>query len=449
MHRTHQTLTASSIALFAGFALSPCAVAQHQTAQNAPPLPARIAQTGPISNAENGLPPALDAVTPAPHDGPVVQLALLLDTSNSMDGLIDQARAELWTVINRLQGLQHGSGDVQFQVALYQYGNDRLESADGFVQMRTPFTTDLDVLSEQLFALTTDGGSEYCGWVIGDATNELAWSEPSNADGAPPVLRMIVVAGNEPFSQGTVAYSETIGSASSKGIRVHTVFCGNDAEGVSTYWSDGASIGEGFYFSIDQDESVRFRTQYDDAILQGNTRLNSTFYNFNAQGRVGLARQLSMDMANEAQSDEQMVQRAASKASGFYGNAHWDIVDAHDKGTLKEEDIEPEALPEEWRDLEFDELVEQLELKLEERQKIQEEIRELFEKREQEVAQQREEMGVVTLGMALSSAIIDQAREQGFSHADDEKFEEFDPVSPDGIMPPEMPLGESEPDAQP
>jgi hypothetical protein len=29
-----------------------------------------------------------------------VQIALLLDTSNSMDGLIDQARSQLWRVVN-------------------------------------------------------------------------------------------------------------------------------------------------------------------------------------------------------------------------------------------------------------------------------------------------------------------------------------------------------------
>ena len=29
-----------------------------------------------------------------------IQIALLLDTSNSMDGLIDQAKSQLWSVVN-------------------------------------------------------------------------------------------------------------------------------------------------------------------------------------------------------------------------------------------------------------------------------------------------------------------------------------------------------------
>src|SRR5205823_3642790 len=31
---------------------------------------------------------------------PVVQLAILLDTSNSMDGLIAQAKTQLWNIVN-------------------------------------------------------------------------------------------------------------------------------------------------------------------------------------------------------------------------------------------------------------------------------------------------------------------------------------------------------------
>ncbi|RPI65426.1 MAG: hypothetical protein EHM44_00590, partial [Ignavibacteriales bacterium] len=31
-----------------------------------------------------------------------IQLALLLDTSNSMDGLIDQAKSQLWKIVNEL-----------------------------------------------------------------------------------------------------------------------------------------------------------------------------------------------------------------------------------------------------------------------------------------------------------------------------------------------------------
>jgi len=36
---------------------------------------------------------------------PVVQIALLLDTSNSMDGLIHQAQTQLWKIVNEMARL--------------------------------------------------------------------------------------------------------------------------------------------------------------------------------------------------------------------------------------------------------------------------------------------------------------------------------------------------------
>jgi len=36
------------------------------------------------------------------NDDALIQMAILLDTSNSMDGLIDQAKSQLWKIVNEL-----------------------------------------------------------------------------------------------------------------------------------------------------------------------------------------------------------------------------------------------------------------------------------------------------------------------------------------------------------
>ena len=41
-----------------------------------------------------------------------IMLALLLDTSNSMDGLIDQAKSQLWKIVNELAAAKCGDGCV-------------------------------------------------------------------------------------------------------------------------------------------------------------------------------------------------------------------------------------------------------------------------------------------------------------------------------------------------
>ena len=128
-------------------------------------------------------------------------LALLLDTSNSMDGLIDQAKSQLWKVVNELAAAKCTDGTrPNIKIALYEYGNDGLSSAEGYIRLVSALTTDLDVISEKLFALTTNGGNEYCGHVIKKSLTQLEWST-SEAD-----LKMIFIAGNEPFTQGEVPY---------------------------------------------------------------------------------------------------------------------------------------------------------------------------------------------------------------------------------------------------
>src|SRR5687768_17608095 len=145
---------------------------------------------GPIGAAEAKDPPR----------SPSIQIALLLDTSNSMDGLIDQAKSQLWSVVNEFIRAKRDGRPPALEVALYEYGNNGLPAQEGFVRLVVPMTDDLDTVSEKLFALKTNGGEEYCGQVIRDAVGQLTWSRSSD------VYKAIFIAGNEPFTQGTVDY---------------------------------------------------------------------------------------------------------------------------------------------------------------------------------------------------------------------------------------------------
>jgi hypothetical protein len=105
-----------------------------------------------------------------------IKVALLLDTSNSMDGLIEQAKSQLWTLVEELAKAKCDDQKPQVEIALYEYGNDRLSPREGYIRMVTPLTYDLDKISEDLFKLRTQGGSEFCGHVIQTAVNQLDWS---------------------------------------------------------------------------------------------------------------------------------------------------------------------------------------------------------------------------------------------------------------------------------
>ncbi len=374
---------------------------------------------GPIANDEGALPPALDAPAPVETTGGVVQVALLLDTSNSMDGLIDQARAQLWAVVNDFALARHDCDPVQLQVALYQYGNDVLEAADGHVQLRVAFTTDLDVVSEQLFSLRTDGGSEYCGWVIRDAAEELAWIAPRQEEGEAPILRMIVIAGNEPFSQGSVPYASAIASAIGKGIKVHTVHCGDVETGESTFWKDGATLGEGRYCAIDQDHvEVQIDTPFDAMISTLNTRFNETYIPYGTRGREASLRQTVQD-SNNAHDSYAFNSRAKAKSSIFYTNESWDLVDAYHKETVDLEKLDRSTLPEKLQRLTLKELRGVIESSQARRGEIRASLQSQLTQRERFLAEHRtQETDSSTLESALIGAIREAVRGAGLSYED-------------------------------
>src|SRR6218665_3760730 len=78
-----------------------------------------------------------------------IQVALLLDTSNSMDGLIDQAKSRLWNIVNTLTTLKYEGKNPKIEIALYEYGNDGLSATSNYIRQVAPLTTDLDLISEK------------------------------------------------------------------------------------------------------------------------------------------------------------------------------------------------------------------------------------------------------------------------------------------------------------
>ena len=142
-----------------------------------------------------------------PADKPLIQIAILLDTSSSMNGLINQARTQLWTVVNEFARTKQSGQAPMLQVAVYEYGNSGLVAGEGYIRQVLPLTDDLDAVSEKLFALTTNGGDEYCGQVIDAATKGLGWSDSAK------VYKAIFIAGNEPFTQGPVSYQASCAAA--------------------------------------------------------------------------------------------------------------------------------------------------------------------------------------------------------------------------------------------
>ncbi len=341
-----------------------------------------------------------------------IMLAILLDTSNSMDGLIDQAKSQLWKIVNELAAAKCTDGrKPSIKIALYEYGNDNLPSAEGYIRMVSPLTDDLDLISEKLFALRTNGGSEFCGQVINTSLKQLNWSE-SRAD-----LKMIFIAGNEPFTQGSVSYRAACGLANEKDVVVNTIHCGDFDEGIHGSWKEGADLTGGNYMSIEQDrKTVYVPTPYDDRIAVLNDALNKTYVFYGQSGEKKREAQAIQDSNAASYGQSNKVERAVSKSSHAYRNSSWDLVDAAKEDESVIVKAKPEELPAEMKNMSGEQRKAYVKRKADERASIQAEIQSLSKKRQQYIATHTPaEAANNTLDAAMLKAIRDKARTKNLS----------------------------------
>ena len=339
-----------------------------------------------------------------------IQVAILLDTSGSMNGLIEQAKSRLWNIVNTLTTLKYDGKTPDIEISLYEYGNDNLSAESNYIHQIVPLSTDLDLISEKLFALTTNGGEEYCGAVIADATQKLTWGSENNN------MKLIYICGNEPFNQGKVSYKIAIANAQKKNIYINTIFCGNQQEGINTFWKNGADISNGKYFNIDSNKIIEYiETPFDDKITKCNERINKTYINYGVQGREKKMNQEVQDSNAMKVSKANMAERSVSKSKGVYKNESWDLVDKLKKDKTAIANAKKDELPAEYKDKTTTELQKIVEEKTIEREAIQKEIGELAKQRQEYLnIEAKKVKSVDDLGNSISNSILIFAKAKGY-----------------------------------
>jgi len=351
------------------------------------------------------------SIAPAP-DKPVrhVDLAICLDTSGSMSGLIQSAKQKLWAVVNELATAKP---KPVLRVALYHYGNDGLNAENGWVKRLCPLTGDLDMVYENLFKLTTNGGTELVARVMRAATEELKW------DRSKGTLRIIFIAGNEPATQDTVhKLRDTCKAAASAGIIVNTIHCGSEARGRQTGWADAAAWADGQYAAIDHDRgTVVISTPHDKKLAELSAKVNTTYIGYGSLGKANLARQSKQDANASSLNVAAAAQRSSAKASGLYNNAGWDLVDAAKDEKFDVTKVKNEDLPEVMRKMTDEQKKAYIADQAARRVKIQKEIQELTKKRDAYVKAEMARKGLsekASFDAALRKMVRTQAEKQNF-----------------------------------
>jgi hypothetical protein len=357
--------------------------------------------------------------TPAPApSAPVVtknttkiQVAILLDVSGSMQGLIEQAKAQLWNMVTTLGKAQcTDKSNPKVELALYEYGRTTNDAAKGYVKQLSPFTNDLDKVSQILFSLNTDGGSEYCGQVIYTSMDELTW------DAAPENYKVIFIAGNEDFLQGNLHYSKACTKATDKGVIVNTIYCGDYQTGIKGHWNLLGECGKGSYTNINHNaREDDIPTPYDTTLIVLNSKLNTTYIGYGSMGFANTQRQTQMDMYNYKLSTKAGLKRAEAKArSNVYNNESWDLVDASKSDSTGKlfTKLDKNTLPDSLKNKTPEQLKLLVDQKAKERGEIQRSILETNVSRDKYIAEQKARNSQNNNQVTMESAVEKTIREQ-------------------------------------
>jgi hypothetical protein len=355
-----------------------------------------------------------------PAEAPVINLAICLDTSGSMSGLIDAARQKIWDIVNDL-ALAEPTPDLR--VALLTFGSPAYGPETGWVRVQTPFTEDLDLVSQRLFELHTNGGEEYVGRVLDTAHTQLEW-HPSD-----DVLKLIVVAGNESADQDAqVPFRDACRAAIGDGIMVNAIYCGNPMDDIAPGWREVASLADGQFASIDQDHgTIVITTPFDDQLAALSAEINTTYIAFSDAGRLAMANQEAQDANAAGMNASAAASRAQAKGGALYRN-RWDLVEASRAEDFKLEDIRDEDLPEAMRGMTLKQRRAYIQSMADQRAAIQKQIAELGQQRQAFITEEMKKQAVdqsKAFGQVLRAAVREQARQKGLV------FEEPAPPEPE------------------
>lgn len=325
------------------------------------------------ANAENGQ-----------DDRPLIEVCFVLDTTGSMGGLIEGAKAKIWAITNQIV---LGKPRPRVRLALVPFR----DKGDVYVTQVFDLTDNVDQVYADLMKFKAEGGGdgpENVNQGLQDAIEKVKWTEGKK------VLRIIYLVGDAPPHNeytDVPTWEKLSKKAIGKGIYINTVLCGANAETMKV-WKGIALRAEGEFMQIGQSGDVQvIETPFDKELAELNGKLTETVVVYGTLDGQKLAERQNASargMSKEAPS------AAADRAvncllTGGAGNG--DLVQATGEGKVKLEDVKKEHLPVEMQKMTVKEQKTYLAKRQKERTEILEKIKTLSQKRTAHIKKVREE----------------------------------------------------------
>ena len=348
---------------------------------------------------------------------PKVDVVFVLDTTGSMEGLIQTAKEKIWSIATTMASAQQ-TPDIRIGLVAYR------DRGDSYVTKIVDLSDDLDSVYASLMDFEANGGGdtpESVNKALYDAVHNMSWSQQDQA------YQVIFLVGDAPphMDYNEVRYPQIVASAMQKGIVINTIQCGEIPSAIEP-WTQIASLGHGVFFQVEQaGGAVAYTTPFDEEIADLSAQLDDTRLYYGTeeekekmQGKVAATDKLHEGASLASRARRGVFNVSAGGRTNLLGDN--ELVAAVASGSIDLNDIEEDTLPEALKPMaraEQEAFVAEL---AEERSDLQRQIQELSQDRDGYLAKKVDEAGGLkdSLDQKLYNAVKEQAGKAGLKYED-------------------------------
>jgi hypothetical protein len=340
----------------------------------------------------------------ATEKAPQVEVCFVLDTTGSMGGLIEGAKAKIWSIANQMIAAKP---TPRLRVGLIAY-RDR---GDEYVTRVWDLSEDIDAVYAHLQELGANGGGdgpESVNQALREAVTAMSWSPTREA------LKLVFLVGDSPPHMDyadDVKYPETCQLAVRKDLVVNTVQCGNQGE-TTRVWQEIARLAEGSSVAIGQSGDMQVvATPVDERLAALNVELGRTLLPYGGRAAEGevRAKQARAEAAAPAAAADRLAYMAST---GSVVGGGGDLVDDLKGGRVKLEELKVDQLPAELQKLPAAERQAFVDAQAKRRAELQAQVNALVAQRQAFVDQKTRELAAQGQGSAFDLEVARILRAQ-------------------------------------
>lgn len=335
---------------------------------------------------------------------PRIDVVFVLDTTGSMGGLIEGAKAKIWSIANQMISAKP---TPRLRIGLVGY-RDR---GDEYVTKRYDLSDDIDAIYGHLQGFRAGGGGdtpESVNQALHEAVHEMSWTPGRDA------LRIVFLVGDAPPHMDypdDVKYPVTLQAAVKKDLIVNTVQCGGMTVMVPV-WKEIASLAEGKYVAIGQTGDMQVvETPMDAELARLNREIGTTIVAYGNERERGavMAKQAVAEAAPAAASADRLAYNVATSKVVQGGG---DLVDDLKEGRAKLAELKKEELPAELKGKTPEQQKAYLAQQEEKRTKLQAQVADLVKQRQAFLDAEAKKAAAAGTGSAFDVEVAGMLREQ-------------------------------------